>query len=179
MGRPNPVFAALAGLMGTSAMTVVWYLAPLVGLPIVDLPVVLGSAFTGNLNNAFALGLTLHFLIGVVLGLFYVYVVGPVLRGGAWLRGLQYSLLPLVLTSFVLLPLLPSIHPMMRAQRLILPGLLGSNWGTQVPVLLLVGHLLYGVVLGSMYAFLQTTLSFEIGGPWTRSEAEKGEEHPE
>lgn len=172
MGRPNPIFAALAGLMGTSAMTVMWYLAPLVRLPIIDIPAVLGSAVTGSLANAFGIGLTLHFVVGVLLGFFYVYAAGPLLRGAAWLRGLQYSLLPLVLTCFVLLPLLPQLHPLVRSGRMVPPGFLGSNWGTQVPWLLLVGHLIYGLVLGPAYAFLQTTVSFEIGSP------RRGEEEP-
>jgi len=174
VGRPNPVFAALAGLMGTSAMTVVWYLAPLVGLPIVDFPVILGSIATGNLNNAFTPGLVVHFLIGVALGFLYVYAAGPLLRGAAWLRGLQFSLLPLVLTSLVLLPLLPYIHPLIRVRQLVTPGILGSNWGVQVPWLLLGGHLIYGLVCAAVYAFLQTTVSFDLSGPWKQPD-EKNE----
>lgn len=165
MQRPNLVFAIIAGMLAASATAVVWYLAPVIGLPLLDMPSLLGSWVTGRLSDAFVPGLLLHFLLGMLLGCLYVYLFASALRGNIWLRGLQFSLLPLLLTIAVFLPLVSAYHPLVRLHRLPAPGPLGYNWGAAVPPLLIIGLLVYGVAMAVLYAFLTTALSFVFEAP--------------
>jgi hypothetical protein len=64
-----------------------------------------------------------------------------------------------IVVIVVLLPILPGIHPRMASdfngpearRQLEPPGFLGLNYGYQTPVATLLGHLIYGAILGAFY----------------------------
>lgn len=140
----------LAGFLGTFAMTAVlvlaYALASSIGSPE-------GSAiqrwFWALGNNplvertvdsvVFAIGADLA--MGLLLALVYARFVEPRLRGANWLRGMQFALIPWLLSLVVFLPLMGG-------------GLLGMNIGAgPLPILgNLILHLVYGAVLGLSYA---------------------------
>ncbi|GAB4378262.1 MAG: hypothetical protein Kow0042_26740 [Calditrichia bacterium] len=120
------------GLIATAAMTLLMVLAPMMGMP--KMPV--GNMLAGFMHIPVALGWVAHFMIGTMLAAGYVLVFEPMLGGGA-AKGAFYSLIPFLMAQLV-------VMPMMGA------GLFSSN--TPAPVLMvmgsLMGHLVYGVVLG-------------------------------
>jgi hypothetical protein len=76
----NVVGAIVAGLAGTAAMTMLMYVAPLMGMPKMDIVRMLGSMFTSargmatgqgtvsgsNEGLTIGLGLMIHFMMGAV-----------------------------------------------------------------------------------------------------------------
>lgn len=46
-----------------------------------------------------------HVAVGLLMALAYVYVVEPLLKGGAWTKGFVYALAVWLLNAFVVLPL--------------------------------------------------------------------------
>jgi uncharacterized membrane protein YagU involved in acid resistance len=124
----------VAGLLGTAAMTVVGlYAAPLMGLPAMNPAVMLAGAMGGNL----VLGWIGHFGIGVTLAAMYA-VVGPSLPGGPALRGALWGIAPFLAAQIVVMPLMG------------MPLLSGS---VSMALGSLVGHLVYGAVLGVVYGY--------------------------
>jgi hypothetical protein len=85
--------AILAGLVGTVAMTVLMYAAPLMGLPPMDLLQALGGVFPLDVSPYLAGGL-MHLGIGMTLALLYAVIFDRILPGPAWARGALFSLLP-------------------------------------------------------------------------------------
>lgn len=85
--------AILAGALGTAAMTVLMYAAPLMGLPPMDLLGALGSVVPLPVSPYMAGGL-MHLAIGVVLAVIYAVIFERVLPGPRWARGAMFALLP-------------------------------------------------------------------------------------
>lgn len=85
--------------------------------------------------------IALNLLMGLLLGLIYGRLVEPMLGGRGWRKGVVFSLLPGVLSVVAVLPVLGG-------------GFLGLDLGAgPLPILgNLVLHLVYGAVLGSVYA---------------------------
>lgn len=124
----------VAGLLGTAAMTIVGvYAAPLMGLPPMNPAVMLAGAMGGNL----ALGWIAHFGIGVTLAAMYA-TVGPSLPGGPAVRGALWGIAPFLAAQIVVMPVMG------------MPLFSGS---VSMATGSLVGHLVYGAVLGLVYGY--------------------------
>jgi hypothetical protein len=140
----------LAGFLATFAMTIVlvaaYGLASSVGR--VD-----GSAvqrwFWALVSNPVAeqtadrvvLAIGANLAMGLLLALVYARYAEPRLHGPTWWRGMQFALVPWLLSLIIFLPLMGG-------------GLLGLDIGAgPLPILgNLILHLVYGAVLGSAYA---------------------------
>jgi uncharacterized protein DUF6789 len=86
-----------------------------------------------------------QFFIGTVLwGILYA-AVEPVLPGQAWLRGILFSLGPWLLMMLLLMPAVDT-------------GLFGIDLGIEAPLTALVLQVVYGIVLGLVFAILNCEL---------------------
>jgi len=100
----------LGGFVGTLAMTVLLYVAPLVGAPKVDIAALLGS-FLGHgapamMSRLWWVGMAWHFVNGtVIFSLIYSYLVYGWLPGENWLRGMIWGLVLWVAMEVVLMPM--------------------------------------------------------------------------
>ena len=129
----NPGSAVLAGLAGTAAMTVLMLMAPMMGMPPMNIGAMLGSVMGGSVM----LGWVAHFMIGVVLALGYAAVFATRLPGPPAVRGSLYSLLPWLMAQVIVMPMMGMG---------LFSGSMVAAGGS------LIGHLVYGVVLGLVYA---------------------------
>lgn len=124
--------AALAGVVGTLVMTAVGvWLAPMMGIPRMNAAEMLAGAMGGSV----LLGWVAHLMIGVVLAIGYA-VAAPALPGPAAARGALYGVAPWLLAQI-------AVMPMMGA-----PVFSGS---AALAVGSLIGHLVYGAVVGAVY----------------------------
>lgn len=85
--------AILAGVGGTLAMTVLMYMAPLMGLPPMDLLWALGSLMPFGVSP-YVIGGLIHLGVGVTLALLYAWAFERLLPGPGWARGALFSFLP-------------------------------------------------------------------------------------
>jgi hypothetical protein len=128
--------AVLAGLAATAVMTIIMLMAPLMGMPEMNIGKMLG----GFMGVPTFIGWAGHFMIGVVLAIGYGVFFEPRLNNAPVVRGILYGLIPWIVSQVIM-------NPMMGA------GLFASN--TPAPFLMvmgsLLGHVAYGAVLGVAY----------------------------
>ena len=151
------VWGAIAGgFAGTLVLTTALRAGNELNLTRIDLPFLLGTAFTSDRTRAKALGYVLHFLVGLAFALIYYAVFLAIGRSG-WLLGAVFGLVHGVFSGTALVEtLLPLIHPRMGTRStaapsvalLEPPGLLMLNYGAQTPLVALVAHIAYGAIVG-------------------------------
>jgi uncharacterized membrane protein YagU involved in acid resistance len=132
--------AALAGVIGTLAMTLLFFIEPLLGLPRMAEGGILStvmSATVAHLPVGFAGGWVIHFAVGIGLALIYAAVAAKRLPGTPVLRGAVYGALVFLGAQVVLMPLVGT-------------GIF-SDWQPARLLGSLAGHLVYGGVVGWYY----------------------------
>lgn len=137
----------LGGLVGMLLLTALLHLAPAFGLPLIDVPRLIGGLFTTDPTAALWIGFWIYFLLGVVLfgplmGVFWHSLPGPdVGFTGALPKGIVWGVV-LWLATGVLLPLFGVLN---RLPALPNPGFFALQLGVAAAVFLLVGYVLFGV----------------------------------
>jgi hypothetical protein len=151
------VWGALAGgFIGTIALTTGLRTAQEIGWTRMDLPLLLGTAFSASRSRALIVGYLLHFANGLLFSLGYAAIFLAVGHEGALFGaglGLAHGLVaggPLVNV------LLPAMHPRMgtpwtdaeETPLLEPPGFLLANYGRQTATVHLALHIVYGTLVG-------------------------------
>lgn len=119
-----------------------------------DLLDLLGSTMaTPGSGAATGLGAMIHHVNGALLAVFWAYGVALVDLPANWWTGLIWGA---ILTAFALLMMttIGAIHPAIRRGTQDDPGPAATNFGPMTPVGSLMGHLVFGLVLGLGYANL-------------------------
>ncbi len=136
MGNVNVQKAITAGVAGTFVMTLVMLVGPMMGMPKMDM-----GAMLGPMNPIVAMpywmGWVMHFIIGVVLTLIYAAVFINKLPSSGWKRGAIWGLVPFFVNQIAVVPMMGG----------------GFFTGGNMTMIVgsLVGHLLYGAVVGIVY----------------------------
>jgi hypothetical protein len=148
--------AVAGGFAGTLVLTTALRAGNELGLTRMDLPFLLGTAFTTDRTRAKALGYVLHFLAGLAFALVY-YAVFVAIDDSGWWLGAAFGLAHGLFSGTALVNiLLPLVHPRMgtpftAAPSVALlepPGFLMRNYGVQTPLVSLAAHIGYGAVVG-------------------------------
>ena len=152
--------AVAGGFVGTFVLTTALRAANELGLTRVDLPFLLGTAFTRDRARAKALGYALHLVAGEAFALLYLAVFAAIDTSG-WAIGALFGLLHGVVSATALVNvLLPVVHPRMGSSLtaadssplLEPPGFLMRNYGRGTPVATLLAHVAYGAIVGAFLA---------------------------
>ncbi|MFI7293145.1 hypothetical protein [Streptomyces sp. NPDC050121] len=156
------IWAALAGgLVGTLILTTGLRAANAFSLTRIDLPFLLGTAFTSDRTRAKALGYGAHFINGLIFALLY-YAVFVAIGYSSWWLGCVFGLIHgLFATTALVNILLPLVHPRMGQPEtsapdvalLEPPGFLMLNYGPSTPAVTLIAHLAYGTIVGGFLAW--------------------------
>lgn len=135
--RPSLGRAIAAGFVATLVLTgIMYYVAPLM-LPG---PMDVAQMLAGVLGTSWMVGMVVHFILGtLVFPLIYVYALYPVLPGAPWVKGLVWGAILWVAAELLLVPMAGGgvFHSASPAGVM---GVMGS----------LIGHLVYGAVLGAI-----------------------------
>lgn len=140
----------LAGFAASIAMTALMYVAPMMGMPKMDIATMLGTMFLASRGPAFWLGMMIHLMMGIVLfPAIYRFVLQPSSGSGTG-RGVLFGLVLWAAANFMVMPMMGVIHPMVKSGMMPAPGFLMLNLGAMAPVGSLIGHLVYGALLGKL-----------------------------
>ncbi|NTS42183.1 hypothetical protein HRG84_14865 [Flavisolibacter sp. BT320] len=145
----------LWGFAATLLLTVIMAASRPLGLTRMDLPFLVGAIFTGSRNKAPVIGFAIHLFMGWVNAL--VYAVTFHLAGiFTWWFGLALGFVHGVFVLSVGLQLLGAVHPRMAqpyqgptpTRQLQPPGFFALNYGRGTPLVTMLAHMAYGLVLG-------------------------------
>jgi len=133
----------LSGILGTSGMSFVMWFITRSGLANADMIRAIGSIYTRSYGNAFIPGIVIHFTAGIVIAFFYAAFlslfslssVGSYIGIGAMV-GVFHGLV----VSFLLVVLVAEHHPLEQFRK----------GGSEVAVAHLVGHIIYGLIVGAV-----------------------------
>lgn len=134
------VRAMAAGVVGTGTMTALWLVEPSIGLPKIAVGHILStfmSVSVAHLNVGNTGGWIAHLAFGVLLALLYARFVAARLPGTPVARGALYGTLLFVAAQLVFMPLVG--------------GGFFARGDIQLLAGSLLGHLVYGVVVGWIY----------------------------
>jgi hypothetical protein len=139
--------AVAAGAAGALAWEAAARALIALGVPLFDIVHVLGT-IPGDAPwwRWWAIGATAHLALGAVWAVFYAYVAWSVLGGPPWRQGLVFSVVPMLLAGLVMVPRFAALHPALPP-----PGWFAIAFGLGGPCGIVIGHLLYGAVLGAVY----------------------------
>lgn len=148
----------LWGFLATGLLTTLLRASQGLRLTRIDIPYLLGTAFTADRDRAKVVGFVIHFINGWLLAFLYA----AFFRGfGAvnWRLGMLMGLAHAAFVLIIVVPMLPHWHPRMAStedgpeptRMLEPPGFLALNYGRQTPTATVLAHLAYGAVLGAFY----------------------------
>jgi hypothetical protein len=157
------VWGALAGgAVGTVVLTSGLRIAQAAGWTRMDIPLLLGTAFTDNRSRASTIGYAIHFLNGLLFALVYYAIFRAVGHAG-WAFGAALGLVHAAFAGGALVTvLLPVVHPRMgtpwsdaeETPILEPPGFLLVNYGRRTAFATLILHIAYGAIGGGFAARL-------------------------
>jgi hypothetical protein len=154
--------ALVGGLIGTVVLTSGLRIAQELGWTRMDLPLLLGTAFTDNRSRASVVGYVLHFFNGLVFALVYYGIFRAVDHAG-WGFGAALGVVHAAFSGGALVTvLLPAVHPRMgtpwsdaeETPLLEPPGFMLVNYGRRTALWTLVVHIAYGAIVGGFAARL-------------------------
>lgn len=146
--------AVFAGVAGALAMTVVSLVFGELGIA-VSFSDLLGTflGFEPRSNSGWLAGFMAHLMVGSWFAVIYVHGFEDLTGRAGWSVGAAFSMVHIIAAGF-LVTLLPMVLPQATAQ----PGMFMSHEGLAGVCLFMLLHLVYGAVVGSVYAFLLTPL---------------------
>jgi hypothetical protein len=148
--------ALVGGVVGTIVLTSGLRIAQELGVTRMDIPLLLGTVFTDRRGRASVIGYVIHFFNGLVFALAYYGVFRAVGHAG-WLFGAALGIVHAALAGGALLTvLLPAVHPRMgtpwtdaaETPLLEAPGFLLLNYGRRTLIWTLLGHIVFGAIVG-------------------------------
>jgi uncharacterized membrane protein YagU involved in acid resistance len=147
------------GFAATIVLTVAVVCAQSLGLTRIDIPFIIGTMFTADRDRAKVIGLFVHLANGWIFAFVYAAYFQE-LHEATWVLGSFLGFLQGMFIVVVVLPILPGVHPRMVSDfrgpeptRLLEPpGFLAMNYGRMTPVVTVIVHVLYGLILGGFYA---------------------------
>ena len=145
----------LWGFVATVVLTVTMAVSKPLGISRMDIPFMLGTMLTGNRNRAPFYGLVFHMVIGQAFAFLYAAIMESAHIKDWWFG----ILVGLIHGAFVLsagLQVVAAFHPRMAhpyqgptpTKQLQPPGFFALNYGQGTPIVTLIAHILYGVILG-------------------------------
>jgi hypothetical protein len=152
--------AMAGGFVGTLVLTTFLRAGSELGLTRMDLPFLLGTAFSADRTRAKAVGYGLHFVAGQAFAAMY-YAVFVAIDESSWWLGGAFGLVHGMFAATALVgTLLPLVHPRMgtpdtgadASPLLEPPGFLLLNYGPSTPLVTLLVHVAYGAIVGEFIA---------------------------
>ena len=148
----------LWGFIATVTLTTLLSSSLGLGLTRMSIPYMLGTIFTPNRDRAKLLGFFIHLANGWMFALLYAFIFQSMHAAGVW-RGAILGAGHAIVVLTVITSILPGLHPRMASEhegptarrQLEPPGFLAHHYGFQTPLVTLVAHVAYGMILGAFY----------------------------
>lgn len=132
--------AVIAGIIGTTAMTLFTFMAPLMGIEM-NIPSMLASTFGAPI----IVGWVMHFIIGIILAINFAALFLPLFGSSHKIKtGAIFSLIPWLMEQIIVMPMMTIMNGGSYGD-VFFSGSIMIAFGS------LMGHLIYGIVLSLIY----------------------------
>jgi uncharacterized membrane protein YagU involved in acid resistance len=126
----------LGGVIGTAVMTVVMFVAPMMGMPKMSPP----DMLAGMMKLPILVGWIIHFMIGIIFALAYTYLFAPKVKiGNIYLKGAAFGLSVFIFAQ-IALAVLDAMFPMAPMEGSMVLMMIGSIMGHVIDVSQRVDH---------------------------------------
>lgn len=143
--------AIVWGMVATFAFTSFGMMGRAMGMTRMDLLDLLGSTVAWPHTTASrAVGAMIHHVNGALLSVAWAYGVALVDLPANWATAVAWSII-LWMLALLMMTTMGAVHPAIRKGTQDDPGTAATNFGKMTPLGSLLGHIVYGVVLGLTY----------------------------
>jgi hypothetical protein len=143
--------AIIWGVVATFAFTLFSMMGTAMGMTRMDLLDLLGSMMAApHTVTARAIGAVIHHVNGALLAVAWAYGASLVGAPANWASALVWGFI-LWLLALLMMTTIGAVHPAIRRGQQDDPGPAATHFGRMTPVGSLLGHLVYGIVLGLTY----------------------------
>lgn len=113
----------------------------------------IGSLIRNEAHGAhnWTVGVFANWFLGGIFGVFYAYFFEYFFSRASAREGLLLGVAHVALAAFAFFPFFNAIHEQMGVMLYPSFGILGSGLGVATPLLLIVGNLLFGATVGTLY----------------------------
>lgn len=152
MNAPKAFFA---GVVAGAVMSILMAAGRMLAIPL-DLEMTLGTLFglAPGLASTWMVGFVTHLVIAGVFGVIYAVCFENLMERADWSIGAAFGFVHVIIAG-MLAGLMPFIHPLMP-DPMPEPGLFATNLGAGAALLFIVQHLVFGALVGGLYA-METT----------------------
>lgn len=140
MKKVNLKNVLVSGIVATAAMTMLMLVAPMMGMPKMNIGKMLGSM----MGNNEVLGWMAHFMIGLVLAFMYAAIFYKKFSSKGWLNGVLYSVIPFLAAQLMVMPMMMVMKGMSFSS-----GIFSGSFIMAMGSFM--GHIVFGFVLGTIY----------------------------
>ncbi|MFU8803601.1 MAG: hypothetical protein ACNA8W_07325 [Bradymonadaceae bacterium] len=143
--------AFLAGVIAGIVMSILMALGRAVGIPLAA-EMMLGTMFGLPMGavGTWVFGFVMHLIVSGLIALLYAVGFERVTHRAGWGVGAAFSLVHILIAGIVM-AMMPLIHPMIPTP-MGAPGFLMFNMGAAAAILFIVEHVIYGALVGGIYA---------------------------
>ena len=116
----------VAGLAATAVITMLMYAGPVMGMLRMDIAQLLGSMVLPQGSAAFAMGMMVHFVMGIIFAIIYALAWQGLGLAPNWWTGLIFGAVHAVVAAAGIAMMMP-VHKEVRAGRFRVPSLLAPR----------------------------------------------------
>ena len=121
----------LGGVIGTVIMSLVMYVAPIMGMPKMSPPDMLAVM----MGMPVIIGWVMHFIIGVIFSFVYTYLFAPKIKiGSIFLKGAVFGFVVFIFAQ-IMLVIIGAMLPMPEIESSMILTMIGS----------IIGHVIFGM----------------------------------
>ena len=147
----NVLSAVISGILGTFAISAVMAVAPMMGMPKMNIVDMLSTMF-GKSN--LVLGWMMHLMMGAVFALIYALLWSLGIGSPGWLSGLIFGAAHWLVVG-LMMGVIPIMHAGIKNGDVEAPGLWMTNQGGALAFIGgLMGHMVFGLVVALVYAII-------------------------
>ncbi len=156
-GQYSPGWAVFAGAIGALAMLVVIYGGRAMGMTRMDLLRTLGTMVLpkGSTSTVYGVGLMIHLMMGAGLALIHtglLHAFDPTSTAAAAGLGILIGAVHGTMVTAAMPVMLRMGHPLVKDGTIDDPGPAMTGFGKMTPVGMVMAHVVYGLVVGAIYA---------------------------
>lgn len=129
----------LGGIIGTIIMSLVMFIAPMMGMPKMSPP----DMLAGMLGVPSIAGWVMHFMIGIIFALAYTYLFAPKVKiGNLIVKGAVFGFVVFIFAQ-IMLAIMGTMLPMPEMEGSMILVMIGS----------IIGHIIFGMAVSKTVKF--------------------------